>query len=139
MKALKVVLLALVVTTAAQAQADSTAVKQEPPPIAGGAVLGVEVKEMAIIATGHRVSKLIGEAVYNDKNEKIGKIDDFIFRPDGSLTYAIIEVGGFLKIGTHRVAIPVSQFSGIKPHVVLPGATKDALKAMPEFVYAKGQ
>jgi sporulation protein YlmC with PRC-barrel domain len=137
MKALKFVLLALVVTTAAQA--DSTAVKQEPPPIAGGVVLGVEVREMAIIATGYRVSKLIGEAVYNDKDEKIGKVEDLIVRPDGSLTYAILEVGGFLKIATHRVAIPVSQFSGVKPRVVLPGATKETLKAAPEFVYAKGQ
>jgi hypothetical protein len=75
--------------------------------------------------------------VRNDKNEKIGKVDDLIVKPDGTITIAVIDVGGFLGLGTHRVAIPVDQFSEVKPHLVLPGATKDALKALPPFEYAK--
>jgi|SRR5215471_7958157 len=113
---------------------------QQHPPIAGGVVLGVEVRELAIVATGYRMSKLLKSAVYNEKNEKIGKAEEFIVRTDGTLSYAIIDVGGFLKIGTHRVAIPVNQFSEVTPgRLLLPGATKDALKQMPEFKYAKSQ
>jgi sporulation protein YlmC with PRC-barrel domain len=109
-------------------------------PIAGGAVLGVEVREIGIIASGYRVSKLLKSTVYNDKNEKIGKVEEFIVRPDGTLSYAIVDVGGFLKMGVHRVAIPVNQFSEVRQgRLVLPGATKDALKQMPEFRYAKNQ
>jgi len=40
----------------------------------------------------------------------------------------------------HRrhVAIPVQQFSQVTPKIVLPGASKDALKQLPEFTYSKG-
>jgi hypothetical protein len=45
-------------------------------------------------------------------------------------------VGGFVGIAKHRVAIPVKQFTQIHPKVVLPGASKEALKKLPEFVPA---
>jgi hypothetical protein len=54
------------------------------------------------------------------------------------LTVAIIDVGGFLGMGAHRVAIPTSQFKEMDvKKVVLPGATKDALKGLPEFKYTQ--
>jgi hypothetical protein len=40
-------------------------------------------------------------------------------------------------MGTHRVAIPVQQFNQVTPKIVLPGATKDSLKEVPEFRYSK--
>jgi sporulation protein YlmC with PRC-barrel domain len=110
--------------------------KSEPPPIAGEATLGVTVAETAVIATGWRASKLMHAAVYNENNEKIGKIDDFIVSPDGKLTAAVVDVGGFLRLGAHRVAIPVQQFDQVSPKLVLKGATKEALLKMPEFRYA---
>lgn len=148
MKGLTEALIAFSVAVTAHAQQPtdpSSQANQNQPserrtPIAGGAVLGVEIREMGIIATGYRVSKLIGSTVYNDKNEKIGKVEEFIVRPDATLSYAIVDVGGFLKIGVHRVAIPVNQFSDVRQgRLVLPGATTDALKQMPEFRYAKNQ
>lgn len=110
-----------------------------PPPVAGGAVLGVEVRELAVVATGYRVSKLLNQPVYNDKNEKLGKLEEFIVKPDGTITWAIINVGGFLGVGAHRVAIPINQFSQFKPKAIIKGATKDAVKAMPEFTYSREQ
>ena len=55
------------------------------------------------------------------------------------MSYAIIGAGGFLGMGKHDVAIPVGQFKEDKDkgRIVLAGATKDALKAMPKFEYAK--
>jgi hypothetical protein len=53
------------------------------------------------------------------------------------VSYAIIGAGGFLGMGKHDVAVPVGQFKEDKGRIVLAGATKDALKAMPKFVYAK--
>jgi hypothetical protein len=47
-----------------------------------------------------------------------------------------VNVGGFLGIGKHLVAIPVRQFTHIAPKAVLPNATKEALKALPKFEYA---
>jgi hypothetical protein len=37
----------------------------------------------------------------------------------------------------HDVAVPVSKFKLVDGKLVLPGATKEALKASPEFEYAK--
>lgn len=108
-----------------------------PPTPAGMVPLGVTVVETDLIATGWRASKLIGADVYNESSDKIGKIEDMILAPDGTLSVAIVDVGGFLGVGKHRVAIPVRQFTQIAPKAILPGATKGALKKLPTFVYAQ--
>ena len=106
--------------------------------VAGSTTMGVTVEEMKVVALGWSAKKkIMGKAVYNDKNEKIGTVDDLIITPDKSVSYAIIGAGGFLGMGKHDVAIPVSQFKEDKGRIVLAGATKDALKAMPKFEYAK--
>ena len=104
-------------------------------PVAGQAVLGVTVAEERLIAAGFRASKLLKQEVYNDKGEKIGKIDDLIVAPDGTLSIAVVNVGGFLGVAKHLVAIPVRQFEHIAPKAVLPNASKDQLKALPPFQY----
>jgi len=109
-----------------------------PPPIAGRAILGVTVAETALVATGYRASKLLHQDVYNDKNEKIGKVDDLIASTDGTLSIAVINVGGFLGLAKRLVAVPVRQFAHIGPKAVLPNATKDQLKALPPFEYVAG-
>jgi sporulation protein YlmC with PRC-barrel domain len=106
--------------------------------VAGSTTLGVTVEELKAVAIGWSAKKkILGKDVYNDKNEKIGVVDDLIITPDRSLSYAIIGAGGFLGIGKHDVAIPVGQFKEDKGKIVLPGASKDALKGMPKFEYAK--
>jgi sporulation protein YlmC with PRC-barrel domain len=106
--------------------------------VAGSTLVAVSVEELKVIATGWSAKKqILGKAVYNDKNEKIGVVDDLIVTPDRSLSYAIIGTGGFVGLGKHDVAIPVGLFKGDKDKIVLAGATKDALKAMPKFEYAK--
>ena len=106
-------------------------------PVAGVVKLGVTVAETELVAAGYRARKLIGATVYNDQNEKVGKIEDMIIAPDGKLSVAVVDVGGFLGLGAHRVAIPVEQFTQIEPKIVLPGASKQALKGLPEFKYVK--
>lgn len=107
-------------------------------PVAGKVTIGVTVAEAELIATGWRASKLIGASVQNDKSEKIGKLDDIVVAPGGTLSIAVIEVGGFLGIGSHRVGIPVRQlkFSSKAAKLILSGGSKEALKALPQFEYA---
>ena len=131
------VILSLAGAALAQDQQPAAQPPANPPHVAGGVVLGVTVQETDALAFGYRISKLLHQEVWNDKGERIGKTEDFIVQPDGTVTFAIIDVGGFLGIGAHRVAIPVSRISAVKPHVVVPGATKDALKSLPKFEYAK--
>ena len=106
--------------------------------VAGSSTIGVSVEELKVVAVGWSAKKkILGKAVYNEKNEKIGIVDDLIITPDKSVSYAIIGAGGFLGMGKHDVAVPVGQFKEDKGKIVLAGATKDALKAMPKFEYAK--
>jgi len=127
----------LLFTGNALAQQKDTSKDTANAPVAGAVKLGVTVAETELVAAGYRAKKLIGATVYNDQNEKVGKIDDMIIAPDGKLSVAVVDVGGLLGLGTHRVAIPVEQFTKIEPKIVLPGATKQALKGLPEFKYVK--
>src|SRR5580692_9564208 len=45
---------------------------------------------------GSRISKLIGSAVYNDQNEKIGSLDDLIMKDNNRIVMGVVSVGGFL-------------------------------------------
>jgi len=119
-----------------QPQKSAAASPSAPAPVAGVIPLGVTHIEEAAIAPGYRATKLLKQKVYNDKGEKIGEIDDLVVAPDGTLTAAVVEVGGFLGVGKHRVAIPVKQFTALHPKITLPGATKEALKELPQFVPA---
>jgi sporulation protein YlmC with PRC-barrel domain len=106
--------------------------------VAGSSTIGVTKEEIKAVMEGWSAKKaILGKAVYNDKNEKIGTIDDLIITADRSVSYAIIGAGGFLGIGKHDVAIPMSQLKLEKDRFILPGATKEALKALPKFEYAK--
>jgi sporulation protein YlmC with PRC-barrel domain len=95
------------------------------------------VVNIADVAAGYRASKLIGKIVMNDKNEKIGSLDDMIVDKEHVL-FAILQVGGFLGVGGHLLAVPFNNLTledaGSK--IVLPGASKEALKKLPEFKYA---
>ena len=105
--------------------------------VAGTTLLGVSVAEMREVAKGWSVKRtILGQPVYNEKDESVGSVDDIIIAPDKAISYAIVNAGGFLGLARHDVAIPVSQFKLVDKKLVLPGATKEALKASPEFQYA---
>jgi sporulation protein YlmC with PRC-barrel domain len=105
---------------------------------AGSTVISVSTAELREVAKGWSAKKqILGKDVYNEAGDKIGEIDDLIVAPNKSLSYAIVGVGGFLGVGEHQVAVPVSRFKQQMGKIVLRGATKDALKKAPKFEYAK--
>jgi sporulation protein YlmC with PRC-barrel domain len=105
--------------------------------VAGTTTVGITVTEATQLAMGWSAKKsLLDQTVYNEAGAKVGKIEDLIISPDRSVSYVIIGAGGFIGMGRHDVAIPVAQIQQIKGRMVMPGATQDLVKAMPEFVYA---
>ena len=84
-----------------------------------------------------RASKVIGSSVLNDANETIGKIDDLLVTRDGKEPYAVLSIGGFLGMGTHLVVVPYDSLKFADNKIVLPGGSKDGLKMLPVFQYAK--
>jgi sporulation protein YlmC with PRC-barrel domain len=106
--------------------------------VAGSTLIGVTVTEMRDVANGWSTKRqILGHPVFNDKDERVGSIEDIIIAPDKAVSYAIINAGGFTGLTKHDVAIPVSQLKLVDNKLVLAGATKEALKASPPFEYAK--
>lgn len=93
----------------------------------------VEV-DVAVVAEAARASKLIGARVENDAEEKIGKIDDLML-VDDRVEFAILSVGGFLDLDSKLVAIAFDELQIDEDSIVLPDATRDELKRLPEFYY----
>ena len=87
------------------------------------------------LATGYRTSKVVGATVVNENNETVGTIDDLIVTPGGQAPYAVLSVGGFLG-STKYVVVPFTSLKIEDKKMILPGGSKDALKAHPEFKYA---
>jgi hypothetical protein len=106
--------------------------------VAGTATLGVNVTETRAVAEGWSAKRqLIGQTVVNEQGDKIGEIEDLIIAPDGKVSLAILSVGGFIGIGERRVAVPISSLNEGDKKAIFAGATKDALKQLPEFKYVR--
>ena len=126
----------LVLATAAVAAA--TALAAPAFVLAQGTPQTVQLTKVDVIkvATGYRASKVIGASVVNEANDTVGKVDDIIIGQDGKTPFVVLSVGGFLGMGTKLVVLPYEQLKATENKIVLPGATKDALKDLPEFKYA---
>ena len=64
------------------------------------------VEELRDVALGWSAKRtVLGQPDYNEKDEKVGTIDDIFIAPDKAVSYAIVGAGGFLGLGTHDVAV----------------------------------
>jgi hypothetical protein len=106
---------------------------------AQGAPQTVELVKLDVVklAAGYRASKVIGSTVINDTKDTIGTIDDLLVSPDGKQPYAVLSIGGFLGMGTHMVIVPYEKLTFTDKAVILQGGSKEGLKMLPEFKYAK--
>ncbi len=88
------------------------------------------------LATGYRTSKVVGSTVVNEAGDNVGTIDDLIVTPSDKVPFAVLSIGGFLGMGTTYVVVPYSQLEVQDKRMLLRGATKESLKALPVFHYA---
>ena len=106
--------------------------------VAGSTVLGVSYSELRNVTLGWSTKRqILGQPVFNGQDERVGSVDDLIVGGDKTVTYAIVNAGGFVGLAKHDVAVPVSQFKLVNGKLTLDGATKEALKASPPFEYAQ--
>ena len=105
--------------------------------VAGSTLVGVAAAELRDVTLGWSAKRqVLGQAVFNDKDERIGSVDDIVIAPDKAVSYVIVNAGGFIGVTKHDVAVPVAQLKQLDGKLVLPSATKEALKAIPPFEYA---
>ena len=74
--------------------------------LAGPALADDMSATMTPPADSMSASDLIGVAVVNQQNEKIGTLDDLLIEKENQVALAVISVGGFLGVGDKLVAIP---------------------------------
>jgi hypothetical protein len=98
--------------------------------------IGLTPLEAKEVARGYRAEAIKLKPVVNDKNETIGRINDFLFGKDGNI-YAILAVGGdFAGLNGQLVAIPFRNLKLDDPsgYLVLPGASRSSLEKLPVYV-----
>src|SRR2546428_10679189 len=96
--------------------------------VAGSTSIAVAVEELREVAVGWSARKhILGKAVYNEKNEKVGAIDDVIVTPARAISYVIVGAAGFVGIGRHDGAIPAQLPPSRDWELILPGPSQQAV------------
>ena len=105
--------------------------------VAGTANFPTSAGDLKMVALGYRASNVIKAPVYNLDGKKIGQVVDIIITQQAAVSYLILDVGGFLGIGSKQIAVPARDFQIINKKVVLPGVTAAELKQLPAFQFSK--
>ncbi|MGO4726083.1 MULTISPECIES: PRC-barrel domain-containing protein [unclassified Inquilinus] len=124
-------------TTGTTAPATTTAA-----PAATAAAPAVTAGEQTLPDSHILGSDLIGASVTNANGDSIGKTSDVLVTKDSKTVDAVvIDVGGFLGIGSKSVAIPLEQLTiGARPDQgVKTAMTKEQLEALPAFEGRKAE
>ena len=108
-------LLASALILAALAQSNS--------PAANPAANKVEPAATTATSGMWRASKLKGLNVYNDKNEKLGDINEILLDKSGKVDGVVIGVGGFLGMGEHDIKVEMSKLNFVNEPVRTPATT----------------
>jgi hypothetical protein len=79
-------------------------------------------------------SNLVGAAIYGADDEKVGTISHL--HQSGTVSQAVVDVGGFLGIGSKPVLVDLSELNMMRDHTGsvhgMTSWTKDQLKSLPE-------
>jgi sporulation protein YlmC with PRC-barrel domain len=81
-------------------------------------------------------SKLAGVNVVNNANDTVGEISEVLLDDSGKVSGVVVDVGGFLGIGTHPVKLAWNQVKMVNKDGKLQAVVnmdKNALKEMPEY------
>ena len=84
--------------------------------------------------------RILGKEVVSAKGEDMGRIVDVLFDEKGEPHAAVIDFGGFLGVGTRKIAISWNALRfdlGEKKNVIALDLRREQLKAAPEYKYAE--
>jgi sporulation protein YlmC with PRC-barrel domain len=86
-------------------------------------------------------SKVVGVSVINNANDSVGKVSEVLLEASGKVSGVVVDVGGFLGIGTHPVKLAWNQIKLVEKDGSMQAVVnmdKDALKQMPEYKASNG-
>ncbi len=122
--------LLLAVAAATAALAESDADKKEP-------AAAIPATPEVTILNKHEVEGVLGREVRSAANENMGRIVDVLVDRSGQVRAAIIDFGGFLGVGSRKIAVEWNALHFPPPGE--PGGrialelTRDQVKAAPEY------
>ena len=79
---------------------------------------------------------VLGEKVDNPEGKTIGRLVDILVGPDGEPQAAVIDFGGFMGVGSRKIAVQWSTLHftpGDPIHVITLELTPEQIKAAPEY------
>jgi len=79
-----------------------------------------------------RASKIIGSAVYDVQNRKIGKVRDLVLDRSGQIAAMVVDVGTFLGMGGKNVAVKLGDLKTDNNRLTL-DVTKEQLQQMANY------
>lgn len=88
--------------------------------------------------TAMTAETLSGIEVFDVKDENIGSVADFVLTQDGGIDKVVLDVGGWLGMGVHRVAVPFDQVNILREREgddfrAYVDVTEERLREMPSF------
>lgn len=81
---------------------------------------------------------LVGARVYGAKDEDVGEVNKLILNSDGSVKQLVLDIGGFLGMGEHQIAVGLDQVNIMRNEKgddvrVYVDSNKETLKALPTY------
>jgi PRC-barrel domain protein len=90
----------------------------------------------ATVIDDREVEGILGKSVRSNAGEDMGQVIDVIVKRDGQVRAAVIDFGGFLGVGSRKIAVDWSALSfpasSVIDHVVL-NLTPDQVRLAPEY------
>ncbi len=86
-----------------------------------------------VIAGGYSAEDLIGRDVIDGEGETVGEIDDLLIGANDTVEKVLVEVGGFLGMGEHRVALDISELQRTPDGKFAAAMSKQDVEALPKF------
>lgn len=119
------------------APAPATPVAPVPPPSAGTVAKQPGASGTpATVIDGQQVESLLGKQVRSTTGEDMGHIADIIVDKAGSMRAAVIDFGGFLGVGTRKIAVDWSALrfpTNGKPDHVVVDIPRNDLRVAPTY------
>ena len=93
----------------------------------------------ATVVDGEQLESVLGIEALSSTGDNMGRIDDIIVDRSGEVRAAIIDFGGFLGVGSRKIAVDWRSlhFDPKKPGAVVVNLTKDQLRVAPVYKAAE--
>ena len=107
-----------------------------PAPSVGNLPLNPHGSTPAVVLNDQEVSAILGKGVRSNLGEDMGRIIDVIVSRDGQVHAAIIDFGGYLGIGTRKIAVDWNalNFAPVgEPGAIVLELTRNQVRLAPQY------